>query len=150
MTDHIRDHVLKPSMAPFQPQRSLEEFFNAFEISRLKDKSDDAGRAKLINLCQDLINEESYEADDELWHLAKFGDSEPEHLRHLAKELADLVYVAFYAAEALGIPLEKVFREVHGSNMSKLGQDGKPVRREDGKILKGPNYREPDLAKLVA
>ena len=52
-------------------------------------------------------------------------------------------------AETLGIDIVSVFNEVHASNMSKLGEDGRPIYREDGKVLKGPNYRKPDLTKFI-
>jgi predicted HAD superfamily Cof-like phosphohydrolase len=65
------------------------------------------------------------------------------------KELADLVYVCFQYAENLRWDLDEALNRVHQSNMSKLGEDGKPIRREDGKILKGPNYKEPILSDLV-
>ena len=65
------------------------------------------------------------------------------------KELADLVYVAAQYAENMDWDLEQALRRVHQSNMSKLGEDGKPVRRDDGKVLKGPNYRPPTLTDLV-
>ena len=63
----------------------------------------------------------------------------------LAKELADLLYVCYSAADNWNIPIDKVFDRVHQANMSKLGPDGKPVYREDGKIMKGPNYQPPQL-----
>ena len=65
------------------------------------------------------------------------------------KELADLVYVAYQYAENLNWYLDEALNRVHGSNMSKLGEDGKPIRREDGKVLKGPNYQPPNLTDLV-
>ncbi len=65
------------------------------------------------------------------------------------KELADLVYVAAQYAENMDWDLEQALRRVHQSNMSKLGEDGKPVRRDDGKVLKGPNYQPPTLTDLV-
>ena len=65
------------------------------------------------------------------------------------KELADLVYVCAQYAENMDWDLEQALRRVHKSNMSKLGDDGKPVKREDGKVLKGPNYEPPDLSDLV-
>jgi predicted HAD superfamily Cof-like phosphohydrolase len=65
------------------------------------------------------------------------------------KELADLVYVCYQYAENLRWDLDEALNRVHQSNMSKLGEDGKPIRREDGKILKGPNYKEPTLSDLV-
>lgn len=68
---------------------------------------------------------------------------------HMLKELADLVYVCHQMASAFGWDLQIAYNQVHASNMSKLGADGKPIRREDGKILKGPNYFEPSLINLV-
>jgi len=65
------------------------------------------------------------------------------------KELADLVYVCFQFAASQEWDLEEAMRRVHRSNMSKLGEDGKPIYREDGKVLKGPNYQPPNLTDLV-
>ena len=65
------------------------------------------------------------------------------------KELADLVYVCYQYAANLGWDLDAAMDRVHQSNMSKLGEDGKPIRREDGKVLKGPNYTPPNLTDLV-
>ena len=67
----------------------------------------------------------------------------------LAKELADLVYVTYRMALVMGIDLDSVFTEVHRSNMSKLGDDGKPLYREDGKVLKGPNYEEARVKEVL-
>ena len=66
------------------------------------------------------------------------------------KELADKVYVAFQYAENMEWDLEEALNRIHISNMSKLGLDGKPIRRSDGKILKGPNYKPPYLKDLVS
>ena len=65
------------------------------------------------------------------------------------KELADLVYVCFQYAENMEWDLEEAMDRVHKSNMSKLGLDGKPIRRSDGKVLKGPNYQPPNLTDLI-
>ena len=65
------------------------------------------------------------------------------------KELADLVYVCYQYASNLNWDLDAAMDRVHQSNMSKLGEDGKPIRREDGKVLKGPNYQPPTLTDLV-
>ncbi len=67
----------------------------------------------------------------------------------VADALADIVYVAFGTALVYGIDLDAVIDEVHASNMSKLGEDGKPVLRGDGKVVKGPNYRKPDIASAL-
>ena len=67
----------------------------------------------------------------------------------LLKELADLVYVTYGYAATFNWNLDEAVRRVHASNMSKLGDDGQPIYREDGKVLKGPNYQKPDLTDLV-
>ena len=65
------------------------------------------------------------------------------------KELADLVYVCYQYAENMNWNLDEALNRVHYSNMSKLGEDGKPIYREDGKVLKGPHYKTPDLKDLI-
>ena len=67
----------------------------------------------------------------------------------VADALADLDYVVAGANVAFGFPSEEIINEVHASNMSKLGEDGKPIYREDGKILKGPSYFKPDIGKIL-
>ena len=65
------------------------------------------------------------------------------------KELADLVYVCYQYAANMNWFLDEALNRVHESNMSKLDADGKPIYREDGKVLKGPNYKPPDLSDLI-
>jgi len=65
------------------------------------------------------------------------------------KELADLVYVCYQYAANMGWDLDRALKLVHKSNLSKLDEDGRPIRREDGKILKGPNYKKPNLHSLI-
>jgi len=65
------------------------------------------------------------------------------------KELADLVYVCYQYAVNMGWDLDRALKLVHKSNLSKLDEDGKPIVREDGKILKGPNYTKPNLHSLI-
>ena len=65
------------------------------------------------------------------------------------KELADLIYVCYQYAENMGWLLDEALDRVHLSNMSKLDDEGKPVYREDGKVLKGPNYKPPTLTDLI-
>tara|TARA_B100000035_G_scaffold65303_1_gene53052 strand:- start:1588 stop:1971 length:384 start_codon:yes stop_codon:yes gene_type:complete len=74
---------------------------------------------------------------------------EDKDLIGIADALTDILYVTYGAGHAFGIDLDECFREVQRSNMSKLGEDGKPIYREDGKVLKGPNYSEPDLKKTL-
>jgi predicted HAD superfamily Cof-like phosphohydrolase len=65
------------------------------------------------------------------------------------KELADLVYVAYQYSTNMGWDLDEALNRVHLSNMSKLDDDGKPIYRDDGKVLKGPNYKPPTLTDLI-
>jgi predicted HAD superfamily Cof-like phosphohydrolase len=67
----------------------------------------------------------------------------------VADALTDILYVVYGAGAAFGIDLDATFAEVHDSNMSKLGEDGQPIFREDGKVLKGPNYFKPDLFSVL-
>ena len=71
------------------------------------------------------------------------------HQEEALKELADLIYVCYQYAENMGWLLDEALNRVHESNMSKLGADGKPIYREDGKVLKGPNYKPPNLSDLI-
>ena len=82
--------------------------------------------------------------DEELTEVQQEFIRYPKDKIKIAKELADLLYVVYGTAVSFGIPIDEVFDEVHRSNMSKL-VDGKPVKREDGKVLKGPNYKPPQL-----
>ncbi len=70
------------------------------------------------------------------------------HQEHALKELADLVYVCYQFAENMGWFLDEALNRVHESNMSKLDEEGNPIYRDDGKVLKGPNYKPPDLSDL--
>lgn len=88
----------------------------------------------------ELIREEAEEFKDAV---------EAEDLIEIADALADLLYVTYGAALEFGIPIDEVFDEVHRSNMSKLGEDGKPILRGDGKILKGPNFFLPDIKAIL-
>ena len=67
----------------------------------------------------------------------------------IADALTDLLYVVYGAGHTFGIDLDECFQEVHSSNMSKLGEDGRPIHREDGKVMKGPGYFEPDLESIL-
>ena len=85
---------------------------------------------------------------DEEWsefHEAFHQKGEDEQL----KELADLVYVCYQFAASQEWDLDETMRRVHESNMSKLDEDGKPIYRGDGKVLKGPNYKPPYLIDLL-
>ena len=70
-------------------------------------------------------------------------------LLEVADALTDILYVTYGAGHAFGIDLDKCFEEVQNSNMSKLGNDGKPIYNDAGKVMKGPNYFKPDLSKYL-
>jgi len=89
---------------------------------------------------QDLISEEYAEFINACEH---------EGYEEELKELADLVYVCFQYAENMEWDLEEAMNRIHRSNLSKLGLDGTPIRRRDGKVLKGPNYEPPKLKDLI-
>ena len=70
-------------------------------------------------------------------------------LLEVADALTDILYVTYGAGHAFGINLDMCFDEVQNSNMSKLGENGKPIYNEAGKVMKGPNYFKPDLSKYI-
>ena len=70
-------------------------------------------------------------------------------LLEVADALTDILYVTYGAGHAFGINLDDCFEEVQKSNMSKLGNDGKPIYNENGKVMKGPNYFKPNLKKII-
>ena len=95
---------------------------------------------KTMKLRYDLIKEEL----NELEYAMK-----TKNLKEIADALTDILYVTYGAGFAYGIDLDKCFKEVQRANMSKLGENGKPIFNEKGKVMKGPNYREPDLKQFV-
>ena len=88
----------------------------------------------------DLIEEEL----DELHYAMDNKD-----MVEIADALGDLLYVVYGAGHAFGIDLDECFKEIHASNMSKLGPDGKPIKREDGKVLKPDTFFPPDLKSIL-
>jgi predicted HAD superfamily Cof-like phosphohydrolase len=131
----------------------LTEFFDAYDIWRPQVPTPPS-RAT-VQRCTALIKEEHREVMVELRTLelgSEIGVSMEDRLAtlgRLLKELCDLRYVVEYAAVICGLDIDAAYAEVHQANMSKLGADGQPIRREDGKILKGPFYREPDMEPFI-
>jgi len=95
---------------------------------------------KINNLRIGLINEELEEFKEAI----KNND-----LKEAIDALTDILYVTYGAGHAFGVNLDECFDEVQRSNMSKLGEDGKPIYNEAGKVMKGPNYFKPDLSKFI-
>ena len=95
---------------------------------------------KINNLRVSLIEEELKELKDAM---------ESNDLLEVADALTDILYVTYGAGHAFGIDLDECFNEVQNSNMSKLGDDGKPIYNEHGKVMKGPKYFKPNLKKII-
>ena len=95
---------------------------------------------KTMQLRYDLIKEELKELEQAM---------KTKNLKEIADALTDILYVTYGAGYAYGINLDKCFKEVQRANMSKLGKDGKPIYNEKGKVMKGPNYSEPNLKQFV-
>jgi len=97
-------------------------------------------KKKIIKLRYDLIKEELNELQNAI---------KTKNLKEIADALTDILYVTYGAGHAYGIDLDKCFSEVQRSNMSKLGEDGKPIYNEKGKVMKGPKYFEPNLKQFI-
>ena len=122
-------------MSNFEDVKTFMETFG--QMVRTKPQFPDR---KTMQLRCDLIKEEL----NELEHAMK-----TKNLKEVADALTDILYVTYGAGYAYGIDLDKCFKEVQRANMSKLGEDGKPIYNEKGKVMKGPNYLEPNLKQFV-
>ena len=117
---------------------NVKTFMKAFgQIVRTKPQFPDV---KTMELRFDLIKEELNELEVAM---------KTKNLKEIADALTDILYVTYGAGYAYGINLDKCFKEVQRANMSKLGKDGKPIFNKKGKVLKGPNYLEPNLKQFV-
>ena len=114
----------------------VKQFMEAFG-QEVKDKPEWPDE-DTVNLRVDLIEEEY----DELKQAVYSHDGS---MTDVADALSDILYVVYGMAHSFGIDIDECFREVHVSNMSKLDENGKPIYREDGKVVKGPNYKPPNL-----
>jgi predicted HAD superfamily Cof-like phosphohydrolase len=122
-------------MSNFQ---NVKKFMKTFG-QEVKEKNEFPDK-KIIQLRYELIKEEL----EELNQAIKDKD-----MKEVADALTDILYVTYGAGHAFGINLDDCFDEVQKSNMSKLGPEGKPIYNESGKVMKGPNYFEPDLNKIL-
>jgi len=120
---------------------AVKEFNEAFNIEYSKQQN-----ANLDDKTVDLRYRLMQEENDEYLEAAKKKD-----LVEIADALGDKLYILCGTILAHGLQdkIVEVFEEIQRSNMSKLGSDGKPIYREDGKVLKGPNYFKPDIAKIL-
>ncbi|MEN2398649.1 nucleoside triphosphate pyrophosphohydrolase family protein [Flavobacterium sp. MC2016-06] len=120
---------------------AVTEFHTAFKIGYSQTPIADLGSTKKI-LRYNLMKEENEEYLEAV---------ENNDLVEIADALGDMMYILCGTIIEHGLQdkIEAVFDEIQRSNMSKLGEDGKPIYREDGKVLKGPNYFKPDFSKLL-
>ncbi len=118
---------------------SVKKFMKTFG-QEVKEKAEFPSE-KITSLRYELIREELEEFKDAINN---------KDIKEVADALTDILYVTYGAGHAFGINLDKCFEEVQNSNMSKLGEDGKPIYNEYGKVMKGPNYFKPNLKKFVA
>ena len=121
--------------------KSVKEFHTAFGLGINESPVVNLGEAKNL-LRFNLMKEEN----EEYLEAANNND-----LTEVADALGDMLYILCGTIIEHGMQskIEEVFEEIQRSNMSKLGEDGKPVFREDGKVLKGPNYFRPDIDKIL-
>tara|TARA_B100000424_G_scaffold18566_1_gene13315 strand:+ start:291 stop:668 length:378 start_codon:yes stop_codon:yes gene_type:complete len=103
-------------------------------------KKSELSSEKINSLRISLIREEL----DELTKAMKENN-----IIEVADALTDILYVTYGAGHAFGLDLDRCFDEVQKSNMSKLGENGKPIYDENGKVMKGPNYFKPNLSKFI-
>ena len=96
--------------------------------------------SKIVQLRINLIQEEL----NELKEAINNND-----IIEVADALTDILYVTYGAGHSFGVDLDSCFNEVQNSNMSKLGDDGKPIYNESGKVMKGPNYFKPNIKKII-
>ena len=122
-------------MTNFQKVKKFMETFGQEVKSRPSFSSE-----KINELRYNLIKEELDE-----FKLALDNND----LLEVADALTDILYVTYGAGHAFGINLDSCFQEVQNSNMSKLGENGKPIFNDQGKVMKGPNYFKPDLSKFI-
>ena len=119
--------------------KSVKKFMETFG-QEIKEKAS-FPNDKITTLRYDLIKEELEELKVAM---------ENKDIKEVADALTDILYVTYGAGHAFGIDLDKCFKEVQNSNMSKLDKDGKPIFNDKGKVMKGPYYFKPDLGKFVA
>ncbi|MCW5519243.1 nucleoside triphosphate pyrophosphohydrolase family protein [Aureitalea sp. L0-47] len=120
---------------------AVHEFHSAFGLGIKNTPTADLGESKNL-LRYKLMREENEE------YLEAANDND---LVEVADALGDMLYILCGTIIEHGMQhkIEEVFEEIQRSNMSKLGADGKPIYREDGKVLKGPNYFKPDLKSIL-
>jgi predicted HAD superfamily Cof-like phosphohydrolase len=142
-SDRFSHHLLKAFSVqdnnrthPFHDVWKFHETYNL-----LRTQTPTLPDASTRQLRKDLLQEEYQEYLD---------GEQNDDLVEIADALGDIIYIAYGTGVAYGLPMDEIFSEIQRSNMSKLGEDGKPIYRDDGKVLKGPNYTRPDIKAILA
>ena len=116
----------------------VEDFMEAMgqDVNVVPSWPDEDTQSHRVDLIEEELDELHYAMDNK-------------DMGEIADALGDLLYVVYGAGHAFGIDLDECFKEIHASNMSKLGPDGKPIKREDGKVLKPDTFFPPDLKTIL-
>jgi len=116
----------------------VEDFMEAMgqEVNAVPTFPEEEIQRLRLDLIEEELDELHYAIDNK-------------NMVEIADALGDLLYVVYGAGHAFGIDLDECFKEIHASNMSKLGPDGKPIKREDGKVLKPDTFFPPDLKSIL-
>ena len=117
---------------------SVKKFMQTFG-QQIKEKAEFPNE-KITKLRYELIEEELQEFKEAI---------DKKDIKEVADALTDILYVTYGAGHSFGVDLDSCFDEVQRSNMSKLGEDGKPIYNESGKVMKGPKYFTPNLKKII-
>jgi predicted HAD superfamily Cof-like phosphohydrolase len=125
----------------------VQEFHRVFNL--LNNSKPTVPAMSSVVLRKKLIREEYEELMAEIDPFIESVGAEPINIANLAKELSDLLYVCYGMAVDFGIDIDKVFEEVHSSNMSKLDENGKPVYNSLGKVMKSNLYRPANVRKIL-
>ena len=148
-------------MRVFTNFQKVEEFHKAFGLpiavtpTQISRERENLRNGFIVEEFCELLEAQGYcdwavSVIQDAWEQIKTDrkDREPD-LVGIADALTDLKYFIEGSGLEYGIDMDQCFEEVHASNMSKLGEDGKPIYREDGKVLKGPAYFKPDLKSIL-
>ncbi|MDR2175121.1 MAG: hypothetical protein LBO82_04185 [Synergistaceae bacterium] len=143
---------------------SVKDFMRAFDQSaRASLRELNVDTLKLLNFRARLLTEEQTETNNAIndftaWATAKIEPTQTDEYRRaraaeaaheIVDGLIDQLYIIYGTLHTFGINADEAFRRVHAANMSKLDADGKPIYREDGKVLKGPKFKPPVLNDLI-
>ncbi|QJC21819.1 nucleoside triphosphate pyrophosphohydrolase family protein [Arcanobacterium buesumense] len=149
-------HELPDSNRPEDLVRQFHETYNLPIVNDAPNANRERIHMRLALIAEEfselvgaVYGAQSRSMIEDAWQSAQKADDGNRDTIEVADALGDLIYVIYGMALELGIPLSKVLAEIQASNLSKLGADGKPIYRADGKVLKGPGYFPPNIAHAL-